>query len=223
MRPPWSAAARRWALPGIVASLLMGYLIAVPSAWMHASTGPHRFPVERVPAAPVALVFGAGLKHGRPSRFLAGRLDVAARLYRLGGVRAILVTGDNGVKSYDEPTAMRDYLVGQGIPATKIVLDYAGFDTWDSCVRARRVFGVRRAVVVTQRFHLPRAVATCRRAGIEASGVGHDSSAVAVVPTNVGYVRELAASVKALSDLVRRPRPHFLGPAEPGVQRALEG
>ncbi|WP_315987437.1 vancomycin high temperature exclusion protein [Actinomadura sp. HBU206391] len=214
---------RGLALPGAVALLLLGYLAVVPSAWMYASTAGHRFPAERVPAAPVALVFGAGLFGDRPSPFLAGRLDVAARLYRLGKVRAILVTGDNGTRSYDEPTAMRDYLTGHGVPAAKVVLDYAGFDTWDSCVRARRVFGVHRAVVVTQRFHLPRAVATCRAAGIDASGVGHDSSSMAAVTTKAGYARELAASAKALFDLARRPRPRFLGPAEPGVRRAVDG
>jgi vancomycin permeability regulator SanA len=131
------------------------------------------------------------------------------------------VSGDNGRKGYDEPTAMRDYLTRHGVPAAKVVLDYAGFDTWDSCVRARRLFGVRRAIVVTQLFHLPRAVALCRAAGIETAGVGHDSASTAEATTDAGYLREVGASAKALSDLVRKPPPRFLGPPEPGLRRAL--
>jgi vancomycin permeability regulator SanA len=116
---------------------------------------------------------------------------------------------------------MLDYLVGAGVPRDRIVLDYAGFDTWDSCVRAKRIFGVDRAILVTQRFHLPRALTLCRSAGIDAWGVGDDSRPYAPIATFVSYVRELPAGLKAVFDLVVRPDPHFLGPREPGVQIAL--
>ena len=118
-------------------------------------------------AAPVAIVFGAGLWNGEPSPYLAHRLDAAAALYDRGTVRAVLVTGDNSRHDYDEPDAMRAYLLRHGVPAHKIVSDYAGFDTWDSCSRAHRIFGVDRAVLVSQGFHIRRALALCTAAGVD--------------------------------------------------------
>jgi vancomycin permeability regulator SanA len=116
---------------------------------------------------------------------------------------------------------MRDYLVGQGVARDRIVLDYAGFDTWDSCARAKQIFGVNRAILVTQDFHLPRAVTLCRTAGIDAWGVGDDGYRYAPNPTVSLYGRELPAALKAMYDLAARPRPYYLGPHEPGIQRAL--
>ena len=89
-----------------------------------------------------------------------------------GKVQAILVSGDNMRHEYNEPEAMQRWLVEQGVPADKVVLDHAGFDTYDSCARAKRIFGVERATVVTQQFHLARAVTVCRHLGIDANGVG---------------------------------------------------
>ncbi|MGI8329891.1 SanA/YdcF family protein [Actinomadura scrupuli] len=212
---------RRGAGPLAVLAGLGSYAVAAPTAWMYADTAPYRLTAATVPAAPVAIVLGAGLEGARPSPFLAGRLRTTADLYRRGKVRVILVTGDNSRKSYDEPSAMRDFLVAEGVPADRIVLDYAGFDTWDSCARAKEIFGVRRAIVVTQKFHLPRAVALCRSVGIEAYGVGHDTYPIDGRTTTYGYAREVVASIKAVGDLVAHPRPRFLGPREPGVERAL--
>ncbi|MCP2164944.1 SanA/YdcF family protein [Goodfellowiella coeruleoviolacea] len=216
MRKPW-----RWVL--IVGGLLATLGLA-PITWAYASSAAYRSTPEEVPEAPVALVLGAGLtRQGTPSQFLAGRLDVAADLYRRGKVKVLLVSGDNSTTDYDEPSAMRAYLIGRGVPDRVIVADYAGFDTWDSCSRARRIFGVDRAIVVTQNFHLPRAVALCRAAGIDAYGVGHDSSGINNgVGTYYGYVREAFASGKAMWDaLVAKPDPRLLGPAETGVTDAL--
>ncbi len=215
---------RRWALPLAVLGLLACYAVAVPTAWVYASTSAYRKSVQDVPAAPVAIVFGAGLNpNGSPSPFLAGRLEIAVQLYRMGKIRAVLVTGDNSRKTYDEPTAMKAYLVRRGFPEAKIVLDYAGFDTWDSCDRARQIFGVDKAIVVTQLFHLPRAVALCRAAGIQAYGVGDDTYRVKAfrTTTQYGYVREVFADLKAVESLTVKPHPRFLGPKERGIQRAL--
>jgi vancomycin permeability regulator SanA len=105
----------------------------------------------------VAIVLGAQVhEDGRPSRFLEARLALAERLYESGRVRALLVTGDHGRWAYDEPGTMRRWLVEHGVPERRVVVDHAGFDTYDSCLRARRIFGVRRAVVVTQTFHVLR-------------------------------------------------------------------
>lgn len=112
---------RRWAGPLLVVGGLGGYALLLPTAWVYADSAPHRLSAEEVSPAPVAMVLGAAAWGGKPSPFLAGRLDVAARLYQLGKVRAILVTGDNSRKNYDEPTVMRDYLKAHGVPEAKVV------------------------------------------------------------------------------------------------------
>ncbi|MFC7218804.1 vancomycin high temperature exclusion protein [Streptomyces polyrhachis] len=201
------------------AAVLACALALLPPAWVHASTSARVHTVATAPPAPVALVLGAGLWDGEPSPYLAHRLDAAVELYRLGRVRAILVSGDNSTRDYDEPTAMRDYLTARGVPRARIVRDHAGFDTWDSCTRAARVFGVSRALVVTQRFHVPRALALCRAAGIDAHGVAVEE------PRNLtwhyGGLREIPGAAKATLDTLLRPDPHFLGPREQGVHEAL--
>ncbi|MDX3849440.1 ElyC/SanA/YdcF family protein [Streptomyces sp. AK02-01A] len=199
---------------------MLGCVFALaPATWMHAVADSRVRTVADVPAQDVAVVFGAGLRSGAPTPYLAHRLDAAAELYRAGRVRVVLVTGDNSREEYDEPDAMRTYLVGRGVPDERIVSDYAGFDTWDSCVRARKIFGVDRAVLVTQGFHVRRAVALCRAAGVESYGVGvtepHD------VTWYYGGIREVFAAGKAAVDAVLRPDPRFLGPVETGVARAL--
>ncbi|ALC23342.1 YdcF family protein [Streptomyces pristinaespiralis] len=190
-----------------------------PTTWMHAVADSRVRTVAEAPARDVAVVFGAGLWKGRPSPYLAHRLDTAAELYRTGKVKVVLVTGDNSRVEYDEPDAMRTYLTGRGVPDDRIVSDYAGFDTWDSCVRAKEIFGVERALLVSQGFHIRRAVALCRSAGVEAYGVGvaepHDAT------WYYGGVREMFAAGKASLDAVFRPDPRFLGSREPGVRDAL--
>ncbi|WP_231336060.1 SanA/YdcF family protein [Actinomadura graeca] len=197
-------------------------MVLAPMGWAYADTAKYRYSPEKVPATPVALVLGAGIWGDHPSPLLARRLDLAADLYRRGKVRVLLVSGDNRVKGYDEPTAMRAYLVGRGVPEGKVVRDFAGLDTWDSCARAKRIFGVTKLTVVTQDFHLPRAVALCRAVGIEAWGVGDDSMGGSRTNATVrGYVREPLAMMKAVGSLTLRPDPALLGRREPGVDEAL--
>jgi vancomycin permeability regulator SanA len=203
-----------------VRAVMLGACLALaPVTWTHTAAAGKLRTTADVPARDVAVVFGAGLWNGRPTPYLAHRLDTAAELYRTGKVRVLLVTGDNSRTAYDEPSAMRTYLTARGVPDARIVSDYAGFDTWDSCVRARRVFGVDRAVLVSQDFHVKRAVALCERAGMEAYGVGaaepHDAT------WYYGTTREMFAAAKAALDAGLRPDPRFLGPAERGVAEAL--
>ncbi|MEU6311861.1 ElyC/SanA/YdcF family protein [Streptomyces sp. NPDC047014] len=194
-------------------------LALLPSAWTHATAADRLRTTADAPAADVAVVFGAGLWRGRPTPYLADRLDAAAELYRTGKVRVVLVTGDNSREEYDEPDAMRRYLTEHGVPDTRIVSDYAGFDTWDSCVRAREIFGVERAVLVTQGFHIRRAVALCQAAGLDTYGVGvadvHDAT------WYYGQTREFFAAGKAALDATLQPAPRFLGPKEQGIHHAL--
>ncbi|MFI0353027.1 vancomycin high temperature exclusion protein [Actinomadura sp. 9N407] len=213
---------RRWTGPLTVLSGLVAYGVMAPLGWAYADTARYRKPVQDVPATQVALVLGAGIWGDQPSLFLARRLDLALDLYRRGKVKAVLVSGDNRVAGYDEPTVMRDYLMAEGLPEGKIVRDFAGLDTWDSCARAERIFGVRSLTVVTQNFHLPRAVALCRAAGLDAWGVG-DASPPEMNATVIGYGREPLAMLKAMGSLATRPDPALLGRQEPGVREALAG
>ncbi|TDT41158.1 vancomycin permeability regulator SanA [Streptomyces sp. BK208] len=194
-------------------------LVLLPSAWMRVVTDDRLRTVADVPHTRVAVVFGAGLWDGEPSPYLAHRLDAAAGLYRAGRIEVVLVTGDNSREEYDEPDAMRAYLVRHGVPDRRIVGDHAGFDTWDSCVRAKKIFGVDRAVLISQGFHIRRAVALCQEAGVASYGVGVDDRHDAT--WYYGGAREVLAAGKAALDAVFEPDPHFLGPKEPGVERAL--
>ncbi|WP_244189533.1 SanA/YdcF family protein [Streptomyces incarnatus] len=204
----------------LVQAVMAGCVLALlPATWLFVSTADRLRTTADVPRTRVAMVFGAGLWNGEPSPYLAHRLDAAAALYRAGRVEVVLVTGDNSRKDYDEPDAMRAYLEKHGVPGRRIVRDYAGFDTWDSCVRARRIFGVDRAVLISQGFHIRRAVALCEAAGVDSYGVGvadkHD------VTWYYGGTREVFAAGKAVLDAVFRPDPTFLGPRENGVGKAL--
>lgn len=219
LRPRWPRTRTGWrrtvqAVAGVCTVALL------PAVWVQLAGGNRVRDLSDVPAAPVGVVFGAGLNpSGTPSPYLAHRLDAAAKLYAAGKVRVLLVTGDNSRTSYDEPGAMRTYLVAHGVPAGRVVVDDAGFDTWDSCARARRIFGVRRAILVSQGFHIRRAVALCEAAGLDVYGVGvdepHDATWFA------GGARELLAAGKAALDASLKPAPRFLGPKEPGVTTAL--
>jgi vancomycin permeability regulator SanA len=170
----------------------------------------------------VALVLGAEVYPGGvPSPFLAARLEIARQLLAAGKVSAILVSGDHGRWAYNEPGAMFEWLVARGVPAQRVVLDHAGFDTYDSCARARRIFGVRTAIVVTQSYHIERAVALCRHLGVEATGVGDDTVRIYRDPWLSSAGRERGAVVKALVDVLSGRGPVFLGRYETAVDDAL--
>jgi len=208
----------------VVVLLLLPVAVVGSVLWVRKSAEEHVYGLAEVPAAPVALVLGAQvLPDGTPSAFLAARLELAKELLESGKVRAILVSGDHARWEYDEPGAMRRWLVERGVPAEKVVQDHAGFDTYDSCLRARRVFGVDRTIVVTQSFHIARAVTVCREVGLDAVGVGDDTVRRFERAWAWGGFREHFAAVKAAYDVVSGRDPVFLGPVEPGVRDALAG
>ncbi|MDX6347370.1 MAG: hypothetical protein QOF84_2160 [Streptomyces sp.] len=204
----------------LLQAVMLGCVLALlPTTWLQASAADRVRTVADAPTEPVAVVFGAGLWNGEPSPYLAHRLDAAAKLYAAGRVRVILVTGDNSRTDYNEPGAMRSYLKRHGVPGSRVVLDYAGFDTWDSCSRAKRIFGVDRALLVSQAFHIRRALALCAAAGIDAYGVGVDENHN--LTWYYGGAREIAGAGKAAFDAAFTPDPQFLGPRETGVTKAL--
>lgn len=211
-----------WCASGLVLLGVVG--IAGPAAWTHSRVSGRLYTaadITRVPPTDVTMVLGAGVDpDGRPSLFLQARLDLAVDLYRRGLTKVILVSGANPTPDYDEPTTMRDYLVAHGVPGEHVVADFAGLDTYDSCARARRIFGVERLLVVSQTYHLPRALAICRQLGLDAIGVGDDSARQYEPVWREGELREYGANVKAVWDVTTRRDP-ILGPSETAVHDAL--
>ncbi len=163
------------------------------------------------PFADVAIVPGASVYRGAPSPILAARAQEAVDLYENGKVRKILVTGDNGTLSHDEVTPVRKFLLAAGIAPQDIFLDHAGFDTYSSMYRARAVFDASSVTIVTQAYHMPRALFIARMLGLHANGVVADDGAVSIYE----YLREIPATWKALIDLVVRRQPKYLGPQIP--------
>lgn len=185
-------------------------LIAEMYAW------PRLHTEETAPTSRVAIVFGAGLtRSGEPTAVLRDRVETAVALYQAGKVEKLLMSGDNRFVDYNEPGAMHDYAVSLGVPEEDIVLDYAGRRTYDTCYRASAIFGLKEAILVTQRFHLARALILCNNLGVRAEGV------IAVGRTyrrsSLAYweLRELAAAPVTLWEIwVSRPLP-VLGNPEP--------
>lgn len=136
---------------------------------------PRTSSIEDANPVPAAVVFGAGLwRDGSPTPVLRDRVETASELYFAGKVSKLLMSGDNRFADYNEPAAMRSYALDLGVPDEDIVLDYAGRRTYDTCYRAGKIFGLDKVILVTQGFHLPRAIYTCNILGLEASGVQAD-------------------------------------------------
>ncbi|GIG62362.1 membrane protein [Longispora fulva] len=184
-------------------AIVLAVLAALPALWARTVSEGHRFAVPDAPSAPVAIVFGAELAPGgtQPKPFLAGRLDVAADLYRAGKVTSVLVSGDARGTSGDEVGAMERYLEARGVPGDRIAEDGLGLDSYDTCLRARDVYGLRRVLLVSQNFHLVRAVTLCRQLGVDADGVNArcDNCRTSTLVKN--RARDFVACHKAVYDL----------------------
>ena len=180
--------------------------------------------VGEVPRAEAAIVPGALVdSRGRMSAMLADRVHQAAALWRAGKVRRVLVSGDHHTWAYDEPDTMRQALEREGVPARDVFTDHAGFDTWATMVRARKVFGVRSAVVITQGFHMPRALYLAREAGLQATGLTADLHGYGEQGRR-SEVREVLSRIKAVADVTLNTGV-VLGPPVPitGSARASWG
>ncbi len=204
MRRVLTSPFRRWPrlsklAVGSVAALIA--VVVLANAYvLVAGGGESTSKVADVPHTTVAIVPGALVAaDGKMSGMLADRVQDAAALWHAGKVERILVSGDHHTWAYDEPDTMRKALIKDGVPAQVIFEDHAGFDTWETMVRARSIFNIRDAVVVTQGFHMPRALFLADAAGIQATGLIADQHSYGAQGTR-SNLREVASRVKALAD-----------------------
>jgi SanA protein len=196
------------------AGVAAGLLVVVINAYVLTSAGDATADVGDVPEAEVAIVPGALVEpDGDMSAMLAARVEQASRLWHAGKVEKILVSGDHGSWKYDEPDTMRKALVRDGVAPKDVFEDHAGFDTWATMVRAREIFGVREAVVITQGFHMPRALYLADAAGIDATGLTADLQEWGR-QGDKSTVREVLSRVKAVAD-VTLDTPALAGPKIP--------
>lgn len=162
--------------------------------------------IENIPKNKVGLVLGASkfAPSGNINLFYKHRVDAAVALYKAGKINYILVSGDNGRKGYDEPTDFKNDLIAKGVPADRIFLDYAGFRTLDSIVRAKEIFGQDSITIISQRFHNQRAIYIAQHFNVNA--VAYNARDVYKTPA-----REYLARAKANLDLLFNVQPKFLG------------
>ena len=207
-----------WKWPAI----LLGGVLVAGLPWIYVRWKTHSRVYRSAPAslsAPVAIVFGAGLwRDGTPTPVLRDRVETAANLYFDGKVEKLLMSGDNRFVNYNEPEAMRQHALTLGVPDDAIVLDYAGRRTYDTCYRARDIFGVDSAILVTQGFHLPRALFLCNMLGVEGIGVPADIQYYRKISRAVWSFREVLATLDSINDILyKKPLP-VLGDPEPIFQ-----
>jgi SanA protein len=188
----------------IVVTLVLAVAGAMVGAWWWLDSEAEPYATDRVDAAQnadVALVLGAApfLDDGRPNRFFEYRLDAAADLFRAGKVKYLLASGDSINPSYDETTAMKRGLVKRGVPAEAIYRDTAGVRTLDSVLRARDLYGQSRVVIVSQDFHVRRAIWLARKHGIEAFGL--DAPGISPFDHLDTWVRQFPSALKAVLDV----------------------
>ena len=215
----WARAHRLTLVTGMVvlATLVAGGMLAANRTCRQLSAGRIFSSATTVPANEVGLVLGTSkvTRNGQPNLHFNQRIAAAAALYQAGKVHHLLVSGDNHIASYDEPTDMRNALIAAGVPANAITCDYAGFRTLDSVVRAKEIFNLPRCTIISEAYHCPRALWIARQHGLEA---------VAFAAPDVGLkswslraeVREQFARTWCAVDLYLLHRqPKFLGPKEP--------
>lgn len=168
-----------------------------------------------VPKSTAIMVLGAYVTPDGEVSDVLERLKIGYELYRQGKADRIIVSGDHSRQNYDEVNAMKKYLLDRNVPAEKVFMDHAGFTTYESMYRARAIFKVDSLIIVTQEFHLPRAVFLARALGIDACGVATGTGDYVDRYILYNNIRETVARAKALVSVTLKPRPTFLGDAIP--------
>lgn len=156
------------------------------------------------------IVLGCQVKpDGTPSHMLSDRLDRSLELYNLGAAPKIIMSGDHGQKEYDEVNTMKAYAVDKGVPSSDVFMDHAGFSTYETMYRAKEIFGVKKAIIVTQKYHLYRALYIAEKLGIEAYGVPADYRTYSGQAKR--EVREVLARCKDFVTTILLPEPTYGG------------
>jgi vancomycin permeability regulator SanA len=171
---------------------------------------------DTVPTNRVGIVFGARVRTNRTlTPILKDRVDGAISLYKAQKITKILMSGDNSSYDYNEVEAMKNYAIEQGIPAADIAMDHAGFSTYETCYRAKAIFGVTEATLITQKYHMYRALYTCSHLGVKSVGYAlPDFERYPSLKTRY-LIREYTAQVNAMWELyVTHPKPKYLGSPE---------
>lgn len=193
----------------ILLFLFFVFLIIAPWKIYSNGTAQSYLDIDSVGAHEVAIVFGAGITDsGQPSDALRDRLDTAFDLYEKGSIEKILVSGDNSIEEYSEPDVMRGYLIEKGVPEANIRTDYAGRRTYDTCARAHEIWGIEKALLITQGYHLPRSIYLCEAFGIDSRGIS--ASRQEYVYQKKYEFREMLAIYKAVLD-VWILKPEYIG------------
>ena len=190
----------------------------------HAALGRVFHSVDAVPAREIGLVLGTSkeTRHGKPNLHFNQRIEAAAALYHAGKVHHLLVSGDNHVATYDEPTDMRAALIAEGVPASAITCDYAGFRTLDSVVRAKEVFGLSQCTIISEDFHCPRALWIAQQHSLDAIAFAAPDVSLKSWSLRAGVREQFARAWCAVDLYVLHRQPHFPGPREPIVLSSIQ-
>jgi SanA protein len=167
------------------------------------------YSVKKFPKNDVGIIFGAGINGNQPSKYLKDRLDAGILLYKMKRINKILLSGDNGRDEYDELTVMKNYCYNHGVDTTKIFIDYAGFDTYSTMYRAKHIFKIKKATLISQEYHLNRAIYIGQKLGIKSAGYSANNGEY----HGYKYVcfREYGSIFKSFFDVLRNREPRFLG------------
>lgn len=172
-------------------------------------------PAQSLLSAPAAIVFGAGLwRDGSPTPVLRDRVQAAADLYFSGKVSKLVMSGTT-IGFYNEPRAMRNYALSLGVPNEAIIQDYGGLRTYDTCYRAKNLYGLEKAILSTQNFHLPRALYICNALGLESYGISADLREYRSRSEFWWNLREIPATLVALWEVHVEPPTLILGDPQP--------
>lgn len=195
-------------------ALVLGIGVLALNGHVKKTAAAHILLPEEVETADCILVLGCGVRpSGEPSLMLRDRLDMGLALYEAGAAPKLLMSGDHGRAEYDEVNAMKDYATAAGVPSEDVFMDHAGFSTYESMYRAKEVFCTQKVIIVSQQYHLYRAVYDARALGLDAWGVAAED--VAYLGQTVRDVREILARNKDYFYCLFRPEPTFLGEAIP--------
>lgn len=167
------------------------------------------YSVKKFPKNDVGIIFGAGINGNQPSKYLKDRLDAGILLYKMKRINKILLSGDNGRDEYDELTVMKNYCFNHGVDTAKIFVDYAGFDTYSTMYRAKHIFKIKKATLISQEYHLNRAIYIGNKLGVKS--VGYSANNGEYLGYKYVTFREYGSIFKSFFDVLRNREPRFLG------------